>query len=87
MKVFFLVPMNQVLSNHRVLAGDSVQHSIKCEERATVPLKVMSMGGWKDMKTTMVYIRKAGIDIKGITDRLNLHDPVQTTAHRAGSTP
>jgi len=59
------------------------------------PVKVMSMGGWKDMKTMMVYIRKAGIDIKGITDRLNLHDPGQTTAHvigfpganRAGSAP
>jgi len=59
------------------------------------PVKVMTMGGWKDMKTMMIYIRKAGIDIKGITDRLNLHDPSQTTAHvigfpgahRAGSVP
>ncbi|MFK7823746.1 MAG: tyrosine-type recombinase/integrase [Oligoflexales bacterium] len=38
------------------------------------PAKVMMMGGWKDMKTMMIYIRKAGIAIKGITDCLNLHD-------------
>jgi integrase len=41
------------------------------------PVKVMNMGGWKDMKTMMIYIRKAGIDIKGITDDLQLHDPSQ----------
>ena len=41
------------------------------------PAKVMVMGGWKDMKTMMIYTRKAGIDIRGITDCLNLHDPTQ----------
>jgi integrase len=35
------------------------------------PIKVMIMGGWKDLKTMQIYIRKAGVDIKGITDRLN----------------
>jgi len=39
------------------------------------PAKVMFMGGWKDMKTLMVYLRKSGISIKGITNRLMLHDP------------
>lgn len=39
------------------------------------PAKVMVMGGWKDIKTLMVYLRKAGISIKGITACLNLHDP------------
>ena len=39
------------------------------------PAKVMMMGGWKEMKTMMIYMRKAGIDIKGITDDLNLHNP------------
>lgn len=39
------------------------------------PAKVMVMGGWKDIKTLMVYLRKAGISIRGITDNLNLHDP------------
>lgn len=39
------------------------------------PAKVMVMGGWKDLKTMMIYIRKAGISIKGITDRLDLHNP------------
>lgn len=33
------------------------------------------MGGWKDMKTMMIYMRKTGIDIRGMTDCLNLHDP------------
>ncbi len=39
------------------------------------PVKVMSMGGWKDLKTMMIYVRKAGINIRGITDDLQLHDP------------
>ena len=39
------------------------------------PIQVMKMGGWKDIKTMMIYSRMAGIDIKGITDCLRLHDP------------
>jgi integrase len=39
------------------------------------PIKVMKMGGWKDMKTMMIYVRTAGVDIKGMTDCLDLHDP------------
>lgn len=35
------------------------------------PIKVMSMGGWRDLKTMQIYIRKAGINIKGITNSLN----------------
>ncbi len=34
------------------------------------PIKVMSMGGWKDLKTMQIYIRKSGIHIQGITDSL-----------------
>ncbi|MNJ93440.1 Phage integrase family protein [compost metagenome] len=33
--------------------------------------KVMSMGGWKDMDTMMIYMRKAGIDIKNSTSVLD----------------
>ena len=36
------------------------------------PAKVMVMGGWKDLKTLMVYLRKSGISIKGITNCLDL---------------
>jgi integrase len=39
------------------------------------PAKVMVMGGWKELKTLMIYLRKSGISIRGITDGLNLHDP------------
>jgi integrase len=39
------------------------------------PAKVMVMGGWNDLKTMMIYMRKAGIDIRGITDVLSLHNP------------
>ncbi len=40
------------------------------------PIKVMSMGGWKDLKTMMIYARKAGVDIKGIATVLSdLHSP------------
>ena len=35
------------------------------------PIKVMSMGGWKDLKTMQIYIRKSGIHIQGITNDLN----------------
>ena len=35
------------------------------------PIKVMAMGGWKDLKTMQIYIRKSGIHIQGITDTLN----------------
>lgn len=35
------------------------------------PIKVMSMGGWKDLKTMQIYIRKSGINIQGITNQLN----------------
>lgn len=39
------------------------------------PIKVMSMGGWKSLKTMQIYIRKAGVNIKGISDVLELHNP------------
>jgi integrase len=35
------------------------------------PIKVMSMGGWRDLKTMQIYIRKSGINIQGITSHLN----------------
>lgn len=43
--------------------------------RGIEPIKVMYAGGWKDMKTMMIYMRKAGIEIQGMTDGFNLHDP------------
>jgi integrase len=43
-------------------------------------IKVMRMGGWREMKTMQVYMRMAGIDIKGITDELHLHDPYTQNA-------
>lgn len=43
--------------------------------RGIAPIKVMAMGGWKDLKTMQYYIRKAGVDISGISDNLSLHCP------------
>ena len=43
------------------------------------PAKVMIMGGWNDLKTMMIYMRKAGINIRGITDCLKLHNPSYET--------
>lgn len=34
----------------------------------------MIADGWSDIKTMMIYMRKAGISIKGMTDGLHLHD-------------
>jgi len=44
------------------------------------PIKVMKAGGWKDMKTMMIYVRKAGVDIRGMSDCLDLHNPSQESA-------
>lgn len=43
-------------------------------KRGVEPVKVMKAGGWKDIKTMMIYVRKAGIDIMGITNGLVLHE-------------
>lgn len=40
------------------------------------PVKVMKMGGWMSLKTLEKhYIRLSGVDIRGMTDKLVLHDP------------
>lgn len=39
------------------------------------PIRVMKAGGWRDMKTMMFYVRLAGVDIRGMSDVLDLHDP------------
>ena len=44
------------------------------------PIKVMKMGGWKDMKTMMIYVRTAGIDIRGVSNCLDLHNTVKEEA-------
>jgi len=44
------------------------------------PIKVMIMGGWKEMKTMMIYMRKAGVEIRSITDDLRLHNPSREAA-------
>ena len=31
------------------------------------------MGGWKDIKTMMIHMRKTGVGIRGLTDGLGLH--------------
>ena len=41
------------------------------------PIRVMKAGGWRDMKTLMYYVRLAGVDIRGMSDVLKLHDPEQ----------
>ena len=42
--------------------------------------KVMKSCGFMDMKTMMIYLRKAGVDIKGSTDNLDLHNPKKELA-------
>lgn len=38
------------------------------------PAKVMKLGGWKDLKTMMIYLRKAGIDTRGSLSEFTIHD-------------
>ena len=47
--------------------------------KGVAAVKVMTMGGWKDYKTMVIYLRKAGVDIQGATDVLKLHDSTQET--------
>ncbi len=50
--------------------------------KGVVPAVVMAMGGWKDMETMMIYMRKAGLDIKGATECLNsVHNPSAVLAN------
>lgn len=42
--------------------------------RGLEPAKVMKLGGWKDLKTMMIYLRKAGIDTRGTLDQFTIHD-------------
>ena len=44
------------------------------------PVKVLKLEGWRDVKTMMIYVRKAGVDLKGATDVLDLHDPITKSA-------
>lgn len=44
------------------------------------PIKVMIMGGWRDLKTMQIYMRKAGVDIRGITNCLDLHSNSRESA-------
>lgn len=40
------------------------------------PIKVTSMGRWKDLKRMQFYKMKAGVDTNRISDRLSLHNPI-----------
>jgi len=44
------------------------------------PIKITSMGGWKSLSRLQISVRKAGLNVKGITDNLNIHDPCTKTA-------
>ena len=43
------------------------------------PIRVMMMGGWKNLKTMQYYVRKVGVDLTGMIDNLNLHNPNVTS--------
>lgn len=49
-------------------------------KRGIPPVQVMSMGGWRSIKTLKHYVDLAGVSIKGITDGLSLHDTATVDA-------
>ena len=53
---------------------------VSFEADGVEPIKVMKAGGWKDLKTMMIYVRKAGIDLKGMMDGFELHNPFREQA-------
>ncbi len=38
---------------------------------------VMKIGGWQDLKTFQIYVRLAGIEVKGATDVLDVLPKIQ----------
>jgi len=48
--------------------------------RGVEVVKVMKLCGFRDMKTMMIYMRKAGVDVKGATNVLDLHNPINESA-------
>ncbi len=48
--------------------------------RGVEVVKVMKLCGFRDMKTMMIYMRKAGVDVKGATNALDLHNPINESA-------
>lgn len=44
------------------------------------PAIVMSIGGWKDLETMQIYIRRAGLDVRGATDALPKIKPEEAVA-------
>ena len=38
---------------------------------------VMKIGGWQDLKTFQIYVRLAGVEVKGATDALQILSPFQ----------
>jgi hypothetical protein len=41
--------------------------------KGVAPIKVMIAGGWRNLKTMQEYIRKSGVDVKGVCASLELH--------------
>lgn len=51
--------------------------TVQCLEAGLPATTVMQLGGWKSLKSMQHYVRLAGTDIKGSTDKLNLM-PIET---------
>lgn len=49
-------------------------------QKGVAPIKVMKAGGWKSLKTMMIYVRKAGVDVQGMMVDFELHNPCRTEA-------
>lgn len=48
-------------------------------------IKVMKVGGWKDRETMMAYVRRAGVDEAGATEKLNFEQKVVNTEQNPAS--
>lgn len=57
---------------------DVVFHTLRacfathCLASGTEPAKVMKIGGWMDFKTFQIYVRLAGVEVKGATESLKI---------------
>lgn len=55
--------------NFHTLRACFATHVLASGAEAT---QVMKMGGWADFKTFQIYVRMAGVDVKGVTDKFRV---------------
>ena len=74
--------MNSESSQTTYVSMDNFQQEYRCLQRQGIPAAiVMKIAGWKDLKTMQRYIRLAGVEVTGATDKLSVLPPEEVAAN------